>query len=326
MKHPSPPWRIALPLTLVGSLTLLGVACGKTSSPDDGMGGAGGGDTNSGGLGGGGLGGDTSGGGSGGSGSGSEATGSGGTLGTCGNGLRDPGEQCDQEGDSATCNRDCTTAQCGDEFVNEAAGEECDDGGESERCNLDCTWSVCGDSIVNAAANEVCDGGEETAECDDDCTFSDCGDGITNEADGEQCDQGGDTDECDDDCTFVDCGDDYVNAEAGEECEGEVDYEGTVLTINYCVECKQNTCGDDLRFEVISSEEVGGICANETDCSELYAMAEDCDSGGVDSATCNFDCTYADCGDGHWNAASFEDCDDGNTDDDDSCSNECVSQ
>lgn len=46
----------------------------------------------------------------------------------CGNGVIDGNEECDDAGETATCNIDCTLTECGDEYVNSAAGEECDDG------------------------------------------------------------------------------------------------------------------------------------------------------------------------------------------------------
>ena len=48
--------------------------------------------------------------------------------------------------DPVLCGEDCgAAAYCGDGSVD--SGEECDDRGESAACNADCTWSVCGDSI-----------------------------------------------------------------------------------------------------------------------------------------------------------------------------------
>ena len=52
--------------------------------------------------------------------------------------------------------------------------------------------------------------------------------------------------------------------------------------------------------------------------------AEACDDAG-DSALCNADCTFAECGDGVVNFAAGETCDDGNTEDDDACPNNCLS-
>ncbi len=47
---------------------------------------------------------------------------------SCGDGVLDPGETCDEGGETATCDADCTVPQCGDGVVNEAAGEACDGG------------------------------------------------------------------------------------------------------------------------------------------------------------------------------------------------------
>lgn len=46
----------------------------------------------------------------------------------CGNGSVEGAEACDDMGESATCNDDCTPAECGDGVLNVTAGEECDDG------------------------------------------------------------------------------------------------------------------------------------------------------------------------------------------------------
>jgi len=45
---------------------------------------------------------------------------------------------------------------CGDGIVE--GDEACDDGGESASCDIDCTPRVCGDGLVNERADEVCDG------------------------------------------------------------------------------------------------------------------------------------------------------------------------
>ena len=50
-------------------------------------------------------------------------------------------ETCDTQGNSETCDGDCTQAECGDGFTNPAAGEECDDGDDSslDNCYPTCT-------------------------------------------------------------------------------------------------------------------------------------------------------------------------------------------
>ncbi|MCH9686988.1 MAG: hypothetical protein K0V04_36470, partial [Deltaproteobacteria bacterium] len=137
----------------------------------------------------------------------------------CGDGMVAGGEQCDDGGESAACDADCTFASCGDLTVNAAAGEQCDDGGQSAACDADCTLATCGDGLVNAAAGEACDDGGESATCDADCTAVTCGDGEANTTAGEACDDGGESATCDPDCTAAMCGDLFVNATAGENCD-----------------------------------------------------------------------------------------------------------
>ncbi|MEN9578356.1 MAG: hypothetical protein RJA70_1365 [Pseudomonadota bacterium] len=57
---------------------------------------------------------------------------------TCGNGVLDPYEGCDGDGQSADCDADCTIAVCGDGTVNLTAGEQCDPFG-NPNCNGDCS-------------------------------------------------------------------------------------------------------------------------------------------------------------------------------------------
>ena len=89
--------------------------------------------------------------------------GTGGTPATCGDGIVNNDEVCDDNGESASCNADCTTAECGDGTLNETAGETCDDAGESAACNEDCSAAACGDAIINAMAGETCDDQNATA-------------------------------------------------------------------------------------------------------------------------------------------------------------------
>ena len=80
---------------------------------------------------------------------------------TCGNGLVEAGEQCDDgnttPGDD--CSATCTveTAICGDTFV--TAPEQCDDGNTQagDGCSDSCVIEFCGDGIKNNGLNEECD-------------------------------------------------------------------------------------------------------------------------------------------------------------------------
>ncbi|HWB76010.1 MAG TPA: DUF4215 domain-containing protein [Nannocystaceae bacterium] len=108
----------------------------------------------------------------------------------CGDGIVSGSEECDDSGESASCDSDCTAASCGDTHVNTLAGETCDAGGESFGCDVDCTAPVCGDGITNSSHNEDCDDAGASATCDTDCTAPVCGDGLQNLAALETCDDG----------------------------------------------------------------------------------------------------------------------------------------
>lgn len=108
----------------------------------------------------------------------------------CGDGMVSGDEVCDDAGESARCDADCTAVECGDGLANVTAGEACDDAGESATCDADCTAVECGDGTANAAAGEGCDDAGETAACDADCTLVECGDSTINGSAGEQCDDG----------------------------------------------------------------------------------------------------------------------------------------
>ena len=98
------------------------------------------------------------------------------------------------------------------------------------------------------------------------------------------------------DCTNAFCGDGYTNAQAGEECD-----DGNALSGDGCSATCQNQllgCGDGTT-----------------------QVDEDCDVE-MDTPTCDEDCTFVVCGDGHFNPFG-EGCDDGNNISEDGCSENC---
>lgn len=120
---------------------------------------------------------------------------------TCGDGACDPHEN------SSSCNEDCKET-CGDMVLN--VGEYCDDGPDgSATCDKSCTDAVCGDGEHNQLAGEECDDGDadETNECIHGCKLATCGDGIhrTDTDSEEQCDDGNDddTDSCSNECKII---------------------------------------------------------------------------------------------------------------------------
>jgi cysteine-rich repeat protein len=62
----------------------------------------------------------------------------------CGDGVTDAPEECDDAGESASCDADCTLAECGDGTLNTTAGEECDDGNTTpgDGCDASCLIEV----------------------------------------------------------------------------------------------------------------------------------------------------------------------------------------
>lgn len=83
----------------------------------------------------------------------------------CGDRIVDSGEACDDGGESATCNANCTAVSCGDGVFNAAAGEVCDDGNTADRdgCSANCRSNeTCGNRYIDTALGETCDDGNKT--------------------------------------------------------------------------------------------------------------------------------------------------------------------
>jgi len=222
---------------------------------------------------------------------------------TCGDGVVDPGEECDlgvENSNEGVCTASCMLARCGDGHVY-VGFEECDDGNTSntDDCVGLCKLAVCGDGYVHEGVEECDDGNDiEDDGCTSSCTAATCGDGILQS--GEQCDDGNldDTDDCPSTCQFAYCGDGYVQ-EGVEECDdGNDSYTDACIPVF----CKLAYCGDGYVQEGV----------------------EECDDGNLDDDdACPSTCTVAYCGDG-FVQAGVEECDDGNDIDDDFCKNDCT--
>jgi len=211
----------------------------------------------------------------------------------CGNGVLDPGEQCDDGNavDGDGCDANCTATACGNGIV--TAGEQCDDGNavDTDDCKSDCTLNVCGDGVLDAGVEECDDGNLISGDgCDMDCTRTACGNGIVTA--GEQCDDGNaiDTDDCKSDCTLNVCGDGAIHA-AAEECD-----DGNVVDGDGCSsQCRSElipgggTLAVDCRHEwlthpmpVLSAK---GLPLNHVECKEGDST---CDVGAAGDGACTF--------------------------------------
>ncbi|MCK6554690.1 DUF4215 domain-containing protein [Candidatus Binatia bacterium] len=249
----------------------------------------------------------------------------------CGNGALDPGEVCDDGGESATCDDDCTLAACGDGTVNRTAGEECDDANSDDHdaCRNDCKANVCGDGIIRTGS-EQCDDGNQTDGdgCDSNCTPTACGNGVVTA--GEQCDDGNTTweDGCSGACGNEFCGDGVRQAGLNEQCDDGNAFSGDGCDVN----CTWTQCGngilttgeecDDGNSD--SEDGCSAACRNEFcgDGVRQAGLGEACDDGNsVNGDGCDVNCTMSFCGNGV--VGPPEECDDGNVSGNDCCSATC---
>ncbi|MGM0596218.1 MAG: DUF4215 domain-containing protein [Myxococcota bacterium] len=218
----------------------------------------------------------------------------------CGNGIVEPGEECDDDNqkDGDGCDHNCMVETgCGNGILE--LGEECDDDnidtgdGCDGECKMENAEAVCGNSIWELG--EGCDDGntENGDGCSSNCEREDgCGDGTKSES--EQCDDGNNVsgDGCSKDC--------QVEFICGDDnCDpdnGET-----------CELCPEDCCPD---------------CGNG-----ILEEGEECDDGNNTSDDgCSRGCLDEDgeavCGNGIWELG--EECDDGNLTAHDGCSPECV--
>lgn len=143
-------------------------------------------------------------------------------LRSCGNGVLDVGEACDDGNnlDGDNCSSVCEIEGCGNGTIQ--PGEDCDDANSSndDNCLNDCTLASCGDSFTQAGVEQCDDGNNNDNDlCLSDCTIASCGDGLVRTG-FEQCDDGNavNTDGCLNTCRNAFCGDGIVRSGV-EECD-----------------------------------------------------------------------------------------------------------
>jgi len=254
---------------------------------------------------------------------------------TCGNGIAEAGEQCD-DGNTVSgdgCSATCTLEFCGDGTVN--GSEVCDDGNNvsGDGCSSDCmSDETCGNGVIDSAIGELCDDGNNTSGdgCQANCTLPSCGDGTVDT--GEVCDDGNTTDGdgCNSRCSSDEsCGNSVVDTEVGEQCDDgnatagdgcsgtcqlELCGNGTVDASEVCDD-GNNISGDGCRGDCMSDESCGNGTVD-------LAAGEQCDDGNATAGDgCSDTCQLELCGNGVVDPGEV--CDDGNTDSNDGCSSDC---
>jgi len=168
-----------------------------------------------------------------------------GTGGQCGNGVREPGEDCDGT---------------------DLGGRACDDlgcSGGALDCNIDCTYDTATCNACSACGDGTCDTGETCLTCAADCYSESaltCGNGLCETADGEDCET------CSADCRGVTGG-----TPSGRYCCGG---SGT-----YGVDCTDDRCTDF--FDTCIDYPSVLSCCGDTVCEgneDLVSCAVDCTS------------------------------------------------
>jgi len=283
-------------------------------------------------------------GGDGGSDDGAGGSGGGGGAAVCGNGVMEPGEDCDRGADNSdqrpnACRTDCRLFRCGDGTIDR--GEACDGGAF---CSAACALQPgCGNGVREG--DEACDEGAANSDalpgaCRTDCTEARCGDAVVDA--GESCDDGAANSDvapgaCRTSCVPAFCGDGVVDA--GETCD-DGDANSDIVPGACRTSCAPARCGDG----VLDGDEVCDDGAANSDsrtdacrttcvpafCGDGVADAgEACDDGAGNSDVapdaCRIGCAAPRCGDGVVDTG--EGCDDGAANSDrriDACRTSCA--
>ena len=163
-----------------------------------------------------------------------------------------------------------------------------------------------------------------------------CGDGIRQAL--EACDDGNGSDEdaCLNNCQIARCGDGVVRSDLGIDAEGaEACDDGNINDRDACTNtCRLAVCGDGLRRADLAAGSQSECCGTgRSNCPEGEVCAggrcwletyEHCDDGNDDDDDgCTQECLAPQCGDGFVQAG--EECDDGNCSESDSCLGACQS-
>ena len=230
------------------------------------------------------------------------------TVPVCGNGVVEPGEQCDGgTGCKADCTWECNNpaTDCGTapecDLYQCSAQHQCQAVADTGQNGMPCTGGTCNNGACNA-------------------TGAVCGNGVVEGT--EQCDFGagnGAGTGCESNCTFscqsnTDCSD-------GNACDGTETCNSVTVSGHTGKKCAAGTPLSD-----------GTTCGTGKICLSSSCVTSTCGDGYIDSGagetceppsvgSCDAQCHNASCGDGV--LAGGEQCDDGNTTNLDGCNASC---
>lgn len=205
---------------------------------------------------------------------------------TCGDGVVDPGEQCDFGSDNgvvAGCNADCTFS---------CSGNSCDD---HDPCN---GVETCGSVTHNGEAGQACVAGtplDDGTSCGTDmicknasCAMGVCGDGYVTGS--EECDDANSTngDGCNNDCTFSCVSTDQArDCRPTDVCAGQGTCNDTTHQCSPGQVLPDNTsCGTTGFCKM-------GVCTQPVCGNGVVERGEDCDGGVGCKADCHWQCVDA---------------------------------
>ena len=227
----------------------------------------------------------------------------------CGNGTKDPGEECD---DGNTNDEDGCTQLCGYTCKENADCSQSDPCNSGETC--DPAKHTCTPGTVKKEDGETC--GDNAACFQGKCHDIECGNGITQKD--EECDDGDkkEFNGCNSECRFSCASDDETR-----NCVNDCDLSSTCDDETHA--CKP---GEPLPDDTLCLQGNGycrdGQCVASTCGDGLVEPNEECDLGAENGgAECSATCTASVCGNGK--IEGKEECDDGNTDIYDGCNAKC---